>query len=361
MKPLEGVRVVEAASYVSGPFAAMMLADLGADVVKVEPPRGDPYRRFGRSHGDSSLFFRASNQNKTNVALDLRSPEGIEALFELLADADVLISNWRPSVAPSMGLDDETIRSRFPRLIWVRVSGYGQDGPRADMPAYDSIIQSRSGVLLSGTDAPLGANNIVADKVTAMTAAQTATAALLHRGTDGPGSICDVAMVDAMAYFYGCDVSAGHRVVGARPDEEVGRRLNDDLSHPTADSFITLAPVSGKQIRRCLEAVGRADAWDQVIANPEHVFTELVAVVCPELLKRTTAEWEAIMERADVPAAGVKHFDEHIADVQTVHNGTYIPVTDNALGEFLQVRFPGFFDGKPVDVDRKPAPTLPSA
>ena len=165
MAPLSGLKVVEAASFLSGPMAGMMLADLGATVIKVGPPRGDPYRRFGKPHGDSSLLFKAANGNKPSVALDLKTDEGIAALHVLLADADVLITNWRPSVAPKMGLTPERVRADYPNLIWCRVSGYGQDGPRSDLPAYDGIIQARSGSAISGTETPMNTNNNVADKV----------------------------------------------------------------------------------------------------------------------------------------------------------------------------------------------------
>ena len=238
-------------------MAGLMLADLGATVVKVEPPRGDPYRRFGKPYGDSSLLFKAANTNKTSVAIDLKSDEGRAALFELLTDADVLITNWRPSVAPKMGLTPERVRTDFPQLIWCRISGYGQDGPRSGLPAYDGIVQARSGSAISGTDAPLNTNNNVADKVSAMFAAQTITAALHQRERTGTGSICDMAMVDAMAYFYGADISAGHRVVGAEIDTDVAVQVLSDSNFATAQGYLTLAPVSGRQLRRAMESAAR--------------------------------------------------------------------------------------------------------
>lgn len=360
MAPLTGLNVVEAASFLSGPMAGMMLADLGASVVKVEPPRGDPYRRFGRPYGDSSLLFKAANANKTSITLDLKSDDGIAALFDLLAEADVLITNWRPSVAPRMGLTPERVRADFPRLIWCRVSGYGQDGPRSDLPAFDGIVQARSGSAVSGSDAPLNTNNNVADKVSAMFAAQTITAALHQRERTGRGSVCDMAMVDAMAYFYGADISAGHRIVGAEPDGDIAVQVLSDSNFPTAEGFLTLAPVSGRQLRRAMESAGCPEAFALVMDAPRaETFNVFAANIGPKLLERSAVEWEDIFSANDVPAAAVRDFTQHIEDPQTVHNRTYVPVADPSVeGEWLQVRFPALFDGEAADTAGLPAPGI---
>lgn len=360
MSPLAGLKVVEAASFLSGPLAGMMLADLGAAVVKVEPPRGDPYRRFGRPYGDSSLLFKAANTNKTSVSLDLKSDEGIAALFDLLGDADVLITNWRPSVAPKMGLTPERVRADFPNLIWCRVSGYGQDGPRSDLPAYDGIVQARSGAVVSGTTEPMNTNNNVADKVSAMFAAQTITAALHQRERTGTGSICDLAMVDAMAYFYGADISAGHRVVDAAPDDDVAVQVLSDSNFPTAEGYLTLAPVTGRQLRRAMESAGCPEAFPAVMDAPRaETFNVFAEHIGPKLMERAAVDWEDIFAANDVPAAAVRTFADHITDAQTVHNQTYRPVRDEQLdGDWLQVRFPAFFDGEMIEAAGLPAPPL---
>lgn len=360
MAPLAGLKVVEAASFLSGPMAGMMLADLGASVVKVEPPRGDPYRRFGRPYGDSSLLFKAANTNKTSISLDLKSEEGIAALFELLADADVLITNWRPSVAPRMGLTPERVRSDYPNLIWCRVSGYGQDGPRSDLPAYDGIVQARSGSTVSGSTDPINTNNNIADKVSAMFAAQTITAALHQRERTGTGTICDMAMVDAMAYFYGADISAGHRVVDADPDTDVAVQVLSDSNFPTAEGYLTLAPVTGRQLRRAMEAAGCGDAFPAVMDAPRaETFNVFAENIRPKLMERAALDWEDIFAANDVPAAAVRTFAQHISDPQTIHNQTYRAVSDEQVeGEWLQVRFPAFYDGEMVEGAGLPAPPL---
>ena len=362
MAPLSGLKVVEAASFLSGPLASMILADLGATVIKVEPPRGDPYRRLGPAYGDSSLAFKVANQNKTNVLLDLKTDKGIAALLDLLADADVFLTNWRPSVAERMGLTPERIRQEFPRLIWARVSGYGQDGPRAELPAYDGIVQARSGSALSGTDIPMNTNNNVADKVSAMFAAQSIMAALHQRERTGNGLVTDMAMVDAMAYFYGADASAGHRMVGADPDLRVGQSLVHDGAFETADGFVTVAPVTGRQIRRAMQVAGCGEAFGSVMdADAAEIFKTFAEHIAPCLMERSAVEWETAFGDADVPAAAFRDFSEHIDDVQTRHNGTYQQVVDDSVGDWLLVRFPAFFDGERADTLGRSAPSLDAA
>jgi len=358
--PLRGLKVIEAANFLAGPMSGMMLADLGADVIKVEPPRGDPYRRFGRPYGDAGLVFKAANQNKQSVALDLKSEQGMASLRELLADADVLITNWRPGVAERMGLTAEQVRADFPQLIWVRVSGYGPDGPRAALPAFDGIVQARSGAMISGVDAPTNVNNNVADKVSAMFAAQTVTAALHQRSKTGTGVVCDMPMVDAMAYFYGADIAAGHRIADQPADAAVAAAAAGDATFITADGWLTLSPVTGKQLRRAMEAAGVGDQFSDVMdADRSRTFEVFADALGPALLDRAADEWEHIFVEADVPASAIRTFDQHLADDQTIHNQTYQPVEDPSVdGSWLLVRYPAFFDGKRVETAGLPAPEL---
>lgn len=353
MAPLTGLKVVEAANFIAGPYGAMILADLGAEVIKIEPPRGDPYRRVGKQYGDSSLQFKATNQSKSSVTIDLKSEAGQAQLFDLLADADVLITNWRPSVAERMGLDPESVREQFPQLIWVRVSGYGQDGPREDLAAYDSIIQARSGIQVFGSESPINTNNNVADKVSAMFAAQTVTAALHQRARTGTGSVCDVAMVDVMAYFYGADASAGYRIAGAEPVEAIADALIAEFTYETAEGHIALSPVTGRQLRRALEATGAGDRFGEVMDAPRDQTMDIYSsIIAPALMSRSAQEWEDIFIEADVPAAAVRSFDQHLTDPQTVHNQTYRPVPDDSIdGDWLYVSYPAFFDGARVESD----------
>lgn len=361
LKPLADIRVIDASAYIAGPFAAMIMADLGAEVIRVEPPKGDPYRRFGPMQGDASSSFRAVNQNKTAQVADLRSEAGQAMLFELLESADIFVSNWRPAVAAEHGLTPEVVRERFPQLIWVRVSGYGQDGPRADRPAYDKILFARSGAMLPGGHGPTRTIDNTTDKITAMMAAQSATAALLARHQTGTGTICDVSMMDATSYFYGGDLSSGHRSVGQDPDLYPTSLVTFNTTFQTSDSWILLSPVSGKQLRGALAAVGRADAWDDLIAGgAATLWTRMAPVLAEVMTSRSTAEWDDIFHAADVPATPVFTFEEHLADSQIAHNETYVPVHDPAVdGSWLQVRWPARYDGHPIPSAGLPSPALP--
>lgn len=359
MRPLAGIRVVEAASYVSGPFAGLMLADLGAEVTKVEPPRGDPYRRFGPQDDDGGVIFRAGNRNKRGVAIDLTTADGIAELHTLLDDADVLITNWRPGVAEDFGLDTESVRARWPRLVWVRVSGYGQAGPMATLPAFDSLMQARVGFADSLDGAPALVPSYVADKVTASFAAQSALAALVRRGATGAGCVVDVAMLDALAYFDTPDLFAGHQRPGA-VDDRVLRMLRAPRAMRTADGWFVVAPTTGQQVKRAMIAAGLEHRLGELRSQPDPIavserFFELVA---PCLTARTTAEWTAIFAAADVPASGVMTKADHIDDAQVVHNAIYRTVPDPTLGEVRRTRHPALFDGEPVDTDDLPCPPI---
>jgi crotonobetainyl-CoA:carnitine CoA-transferase CaiB-like acyl-CoA transferase len=359
MRPLSGVRVVDAASYISGPFAALMLADLGADVVRVEPPRGDPYRRFGPQQDGTGVIFRAVNRNKRSVFLDLKEPDGLAELERMLDDADVLVTNWRPGVAEQFGLERERVRARWPRLVWTRVSGYGQTGPMSMLPAFDSILQARVGLAAAVADDPVLLPTYVADKVTASFVAQSALAALVQRGRTGEGAVIDVAMLDTFAYFDGPDLFAGHQRPGTHT-AKVDEMLAAPRTLPTADGWVVLAPVSGQQIKRALTAAGLESSIEELkaIADPvasSHRFFELFG---DHLRDRTTDEWMKIFAEADVPASAVLSKAEHLDDPQVVHNEVYRVVDEPGFGPVRRVRHPALFDGEPVDTDDLPPPPL---
>ena len=359
MRPLAGIRVVEAASYISGPFAGLILADLGAEVTKVEPPRGDPYRRFGPQDDDGGVIFRAGNRNKRSVAIDLTTADGMSELRAMLDAADVLITNWRPGVAEAFGLDADSVRTRWPRLVWVRVSGYGQTGPMATLPAFDSLMQARVGFADSIGEAPALVPAYVADKVTASFAAQSALAALVQRGATGDGCVVDVAMLDAFAYFDTPDLFAGLQRPG-EVDDRVLRMLRAPRAMQTADGWFVVAPTTGQQVKRAMAAAGLEEQLGELRSQPNPIavserFFELIA---PRMPEHTTAEWTAIFAEADVPASGVMTKAEHVDDAQVAHNAIYRTVTDPTLGEVRRTRHPALFDGEPVETDDLPCPPI---
>jgi crotonobetainyl-CoA:carnitine CoA-transferase CaiB-like acyl-CoA transferase len=343
--PLAGIRVVEAANFVSGPFAGLMLADLGAELIKVEPPTGDPHRRFGPADESGGLLFQAINHGKQSVRIDLTTDDGMAAFAELLAGADVLLSNWRPGVAEAFGLTADSVAERWPQLVWVRVSGYGQTGPMAQSPAFDSIIMARVGVLDAIATATGGAPALLpmylADKVTAGYAAQSALAAIVQRGRTGRGAVVDVAMLDAMAHFDTPDLFAGHQRPGVH-DDRVDRVLRSARPLQTGDGWIVIAPVTGRQVKRALEAVGLADQAPalRALTDPLAVSEQFFGLLDGHLAGRTTVEWMAVFAAADVPASPVMSKAEHLVDAQVVHNATYRVEPTVEGGRAIRTRHP---------------------
>src|SRR3954469_11907401 len=260
--PLDGVKVVETANYLSGPYATMQLADLGAEVIKVEAPKGDPFRRFGRPKTYASPQFVNCNRGKQSVVLDLKVTEDLEAMLRLLDSADVMLSNWRPSVAARIGLGDDVLAARNPRLIRVYVSGYGPTGPLIDDPVFDTIVQARSAMAfgLSGTDEPTILPGYPVDKLTATMAAQAAIAALFARERTGQGDRVDVAMLDAASYMNFVDLFTGRTFAGDGETAEA-RNLHGSAIRPvqTADGWMVMAPVQAEHIRAACAAVGRPE------------------------------------------------------------------------------------------------------
>ena len=346
--PLQGIRVIETATFISGPFAGLMLSDLGAEVVKVEPPSGDPGWRFGLKHEGLSAMGLNVNRGKQSRRLDLKSEAGREELLRLLEEADVFLHNWRPGVAERLGLDGPTLCERFPRLVYVSVNGYGADGPRAGGPVFDGLLQVSSGLAAyEGTPGrPRLPRSYLADKVAAAFVAQGVLAGLLSRATTGRGGPHEVSMLDAMAYFNFPDLCQ-HRTF---------RDLQPDLEFPpstlvaTADGWLALSPVRGSQLAATVTALGHPE-WVQELKEaptPAAVIGRMVELIEPELARRTTRECEELFREAEVPAAAVASIDEHLQDPQSLHNRLY-GVMDTPSGPARWVRYPLRVDGERLD------------
>ena len=359
MRPLAGVKVVDTGAYVSAPFAALQLADLGADVTKVEPPAGDPGRTFGPRHRGTSYLFAANNANKRSVTLDLKTGDGLKAFREILADTDVLVSNWRPGVAEGFGLTADGVAATYPQLVWVRISGYGQEGPRAGFPAFDSILQAKGGGMAGGDRDPALTRGYTADKITGVLAAQSALAALHARHATGRGSVVDVSMLDAMAYWNSPDLLGGYALLDA-PEPGVLRLLEAPRPVRTKDGWLVVAAVSGQQIKRTLDTVGHPEwlARLKASASPAEMAETLYALLDTVLPERTSVEWEEAFRASDVAAASVHDPQSHFEDEQVVHNQTYRVVADPMLGRVRRVRHPGLFDGTPAETAELPVPPL---
>lgn len=344
MKPLEGITVVETAIYLSGPWAGMMLADLGADVVKVEPPGGDPYRRFGRPETAVAPLWAACNRGKRSVVLDLKTPAGVEEILELLDGADVLLSNWRPDVADRLGLGDAVLAERNPRLIRCWISGSGPTGPRVREPAFDTVIQARSGLTDASSrgDSPTVSYGYPNDKVTPAFAAQAILAALFARERTGVGDRLDVAMLDVAGYFNFPDLMVNRMFLDHQPD---GARNDDAMSVraiPASDGWFIVAGVSGRQIKRSCEAVGHPELAGELFAQatPADLNRRIFELFAPITREQPLAHWLAAFRDCDVPAAPCLTIDEHLDDEQVLHNQVYAIEEWPGVGRVRMPRYP---------------------
>jgi crotonobetainyl-CoA:carnitine CoA-transferase CaiB-like acyl-CoA transferase len=356
--PLAGIRVIDVSTYVAGPFAAMMLADLGAEVIKVEPPRGDPIRRIGSTDDRTSPMAAAVNRNKRSVALTLSDPAGRDQLLQLTRDADVLLHNWRPSAEKRLGLTDETFRAVQPRLIRVVVTGYGDASPHADEPAFDPIIQAQCALFSAprGAARPTAVNMIIADKIASMFTVQGVLAALHARERTGEGDRVTVPMLNALSYFDSPDLLEADTFLD---EPETGRRADPFIPARAADGYLVIAPTTGAQIKRTLEVAGHPEWRNELMAyrDRNQILQALVGLIEPVLATATVAEWLDRFQRADVPASAVLDVGGHLTDPHVVHNQVYQVYSHPERGRMRAARYPvGFAAHRQVPPVAYPEP-----
>lgn len=325
---LKGVRIIEVGAVVLGPLAGQILADLGADVIKIEPLTGDVARDSHPSgSGDGALFIN-NNRNKRMIALDLKQPRGREALATLVAKSDVLMHNMRIDAAERLGLGFDAIAAINPRIVHCAAIGFGQRGRYRDRPAFDDIIQAASG--LAGLSAQRGGEpqfmpTILADKVAALHVVYGILAALIARNNGREGAIkVEVPMFEAMVSFVMNEHLAGATFAD---DGALGypRVMSPDRRpYRTADGWVAVLPYTGEQWRRFLDEAGRNDiareAWFTNPRTRQSRIDDLYAIVAEVLTGRTTAEWIAALSKRDVPCAEVNLLDDllddpHLAEV----------------------------------------------
>lgn len=339
-RPLEGITVVEAANYVSGPYAGMQLADLGADVVKVEPPTGDPYRRFGGAR--LSAHWVSTNRGKRNVVADLKTPQGVQTLLDLVDGADVFLSNWRPDVADRLGVGDDVLVSRNPRLIRCWVSGWGPTGPSSDLPAFDVVMQGRGAMIdAASRDGVLEVlPGYPVDKATAMFAVQSILAALFARERGAGGERIDVAMLDATAYFDFPDLFTSRVFVDAEPPDAHSLTATAVRAVPASDGAIVIAAVTGSQIKGACRAVGHEEWIEEVFSSTSGGMGRMFDLFASVTPGETVAHWLERFAAEDVPAAPCLGIDDHLADPQVRHNQLYTVADVPGVGRVRTVRYP---------------------
>ena len=363
--PLHGYRVVDLTAMVSGPQATMLLADQGADVIKVENPRGgDHTRSHPDRRGGLSASFLNNNRNKRSVAIDLKAPEGVRTLLRVAAGCDVFVQNFRPGVAERLGLGEDAIRAVAPRVVHASISGFGDSGPYVAKPVYDPLVQALSGLasIQGGADdaRPRLVRTIVPDKLTGVVAAQAITAALLARERGGEGQRVSVSMLDAVvAFLWGSDMG-GQTFVG---DEVAAARAASfiDLIYETADGHVSVAVQSDAEWRALARALDRP-AWleDPRFADPglrQRNIDARLALTQEALATRTSADWLERLDAAGVPCAPVLTRTELAAHPQVRANAIVVESEHPAAGRLRQARPAARFSLTPPE-HRRGAPAL---
>ncbi|WP_375449677.1 CaiB/BaiF CoA transferase family protein [uncultured Devosia sp.] len=347
MGVLSGYRVLDCSIAMAGPFAAMRLGDLGADVVKVEPLNGEWQRHVsaGGAKGNKiNVSFLSLNRNKRSLAVDLKSEGGKAVLANLVKHADVFLQNYRPGVAKRLGVDYETLSALNPKLVYVSMSGYGETGPYVDRPGQDLLLQGLSGAMLSaGRDgeAPTPAGQFLVDAVTAYTAFEGVLAALLHRERTGEGQLVEVNMLDAITTLQMQELSV-FTVAGKPQQRSAEPHAHAYIRSPygtfaTADGYIivafpalkTLGTVIGEPSFLAMD--DERDAW----ALRDQVF----AITRERLLSKTSAEWLKLMGDAGIWCGPVYGYADLVVDAQIKHNGTFVEYDHPTEG---RVKTPGF-------------------
>lgn len=356
LRPLDGVKVIDMTTYLAGPFSAKMLSDLGADVIKVEMPTGDPYRNVGPMRDGTSIYWLNGNNGKRAVTIDLKSPEGLEQLKRLLADADIFIENSKPQVTAKLGLGPEAVQGINPALIRLSITGYGPDGPLSSEPVYDALLQGRTGLLAfeAGEGGPRATNHFLADKIGAAFACQMALAGIVARARTGKGMHLQASMLDIMSYYNFPDMLQ-HRTF---LDDERTWNAPPQVVVATKDGHMVLSPVTGKQLSATLQVVGMVDRKDELraIADSRQRTYRFFEIIAEPLAQKTTAEWLPLFGAAEVPVAPVNEPDDGLIDAQVAHNGIYSEM-ETPLGTVRAPRYPMTVDGHRL-TPRGPAPSL---
>ena len=363
--PLHGFRIIDVSQMISGPLATMWLGDQGADVVKVEPPgAGDMVRRLGASRGGMTPTFATSNRNKRSIALDLKRPEGRAALERLVTGADAFVQNFRPGKADEMGIGESRLRALRSDLVYVSITGFGESGPYAQKRVYDPVIQAISGLADIQADRESGRPRmvrvIIPDKVTALTAAQAITAALLSRERSGEGQHVRLSMLDATVSLLWPEGMAAQTFLSDK--KRLSRpSLAQDLIFETRDGYITTGAVSDAEWEGLARATDHPE-WleDERFRTPAsrvaHVGVRL-ELMAQALRERSSAEWVERLEAHQVPCAPVLRREDLAEFPQIRENQILVEQAHPQAGPMRQPRPAVRFENTPASL-RRPAPEL---
>jgi len=361
---LTGIRVIDLSTVVLGPYATLMLADMGAEVIKVEPPEGDVFRaaRPGRDGGDGAGFLNL-NRNKRSIALDLAKPEDHEILLALVRTGDVFVHNLRPRSAAKLRIDHDTIRKVRPDIVYCTARGFGE-GPLGDEPAYDDCIQAASGLAWLNANErgePRFLRTILCDKVAGLHLAFAIATGLAARARNGKGCRIDTPMYEAMASFLLIEQLSGQSFVPPLPERGYGR-LDSPGRRPfaTKDGFVAIMPYTAAQWSRYLTIIGREDlAGTPMVQDGQErsrridTLYQLIAEASPG---KTSAEWLELLRAADIPCAPVNRIEDLPEESHLAQTGFFGTMLHPLEGMLMYARSP-FAMPEPQGQDR-PAPAL---
>ena len=365
MEPMRGIRIIEVTTNASGPMATQLLADQGADVIRLEPiGAGDPSRHVGGTRNGVGAYNAQLNRNKRSMAVDLKNPALREPLLALIRSADVFVQNSRPGALDRYGYGFQSLNAENPDLIYVSISGFGSTGPAAHQRVYDPVIQAVSGFAWAqgGGGEPQLVRTIASDKVAALTASQAISAALLARARGlTRGQHVELSMLDASLQFLWPEVYWNHGHIG--DDGLVRKPLISDFYRllPTADGFVTIIVVGDDEFRGCCRGLDilplqddpRFQTLSDRFARYAALFEEFAKGAC----KLSTEEVVARMDREGVPCARVNSFDDVIADPRVTCRDSIIEYDHPSGGRLRQARPAAIFGDEPNGV-RRPSPML---
>ncbi|MPZ80065.1 MAG: CoA transferase [Actinophytocola sp.] len=338
---LEGVRVLDLSMHLSGPYGSMVLADMGAEVIKVEPPTGDPQRLLEPTKHQVPVIWASINRNKRSVVIDLRTDAGRDVFLELVAKSDVVFNNYRPHVLDRLGLDFETLKAANPQIIVGNLTGYGLTGPKSMSPAYDTAIQALSGGMsLTGHPGapPARAGVPISDLIGGMFLDLSVIGALRKRDRTGKPVVLDISLFESslslLMYWAGMALNTG---VTPQRQGSGNTHVYPYGAFPANDGWIVVAPYSGAFWPKLCVALSRQDLRDdpRFVDNDARVANrdELEAILNKEFRRRTSEEWLAILRDADVPAAPVNTVGQAMTDPQVAARGMRadIPIGDEVF------------------------------
>ena len=363
--PLSGVRVIDMTTVVMGPYATQILADYGADVIKVESPSGDVLRLAApmRNRGMGAAFLQA-NRNKRSIVLDVKKPRARDALLRLCGTADIFVHNIRGAAMTRAGLGEADVRGDNERLIYVSLIGFGESGPYAGRPAYDDLIQGMSGIpalhARVAHEEPRYVPLTMVDRIMGVSAAQTILAALVHRDRTGEGQAVDVPMFETIAQLVLGDHMGGRTFEPAIGEPGYPRLLASDRKpYRTSDGYICVLIYNNKEWETFFRAVGRSE---QFAADPrlsDHAvrtqhYSEVYAIVADILTTRSTAEWSKLFAENDIPSAPLLDLDSLIDDPQLAAVGFFQRMDHPTEGPIWLTGIPSQWSASPPAITRHP-------